>query len=574
MGHYSVHHAVVLLVGFVIAAQGAQTIDISTSHSCIISGRVTDRGGPVKGAVVYVKRVQTPDELGITGEMRRLGIPIPENSVPQFVTSDEAGLFCFNVVAPSQYTVSAKKSGYMETAYGAASAFESGAIVSIKGSQGYAPIELRLIPQAVLTGRVYDPDGEPVDQGSVVVVSQVALRGKYRTVAMRTVAVNDVGEFRIAQLPPGQYYVRFQPASRPPLAPNIAGHQSVSSRMPRLIKTFYPSATSMAQAAPVMLHAGETISNIVITAQRHHTYAIRGRLAGLGGVREGAMMNISPADEEQAFMIAGGGNLREDNTFEFGDLSPQDYTITYLDQSSNYVQAPVTLGDSDVLNVVIRAAPSVQVKGRINMAGSTHVDLAKLKVALKPAADRLVSPVVTAKVGDNGMVTFDQPIPAGAYVLRVQCPEGSYVKSVQYGGVDVTDGIINISETAGDLAIVISSETGQLEVRVDQDNGAGGGSLYYIVARSQTVGDGQGLYMAVTRDDGTVVVKNMAPGRYRAYAFRSADFTAVRAAETLEALQEFSKTVDVGADTTGSLSVRVVPPDQAGLAFEGSMRSR
>ena len=208
------------------------------------------------------------------------------------------------------------------------------------------------------------------------------------------------------------------------------------------------------------------------------------------------------------------------------------------------------------------------------MATSVHGDLAKVKVALRPASDRMVSPVFMAKVNDDGLLTFDKPIPTGVYLARIDVPEGYYVKSIQYAGTDVTGGLIDIPETGGDLVIGISVGTGQLEVRVEEENRAAAGSLHYVVVRSETHGGGQGVYMAVTRDDGTVVLKNMPPGRYRAYAFRSADITAVKAAETLRILEEFGTTVEVSGSTSASATVRVVPPDRAGVAFQGSTKFR
>ena len=222
----------------------------------------------------------------------------------------------------------------------------------------------------------------------------------------------------------------------------------------------------------------------------------------------------------------------------------------------------------------VRPPSTVQVKGRISMATSVHVDLAKVMVALSPAADRMVSPVFMAKVSDNGLLTFDKPIPSDVYRARIGVPEGYYVKSIQYAGTDVTGGLINIPEAGGDLVIGISGGTGQLEVRVEEENRAAAGSLHYVVVRSETDEGGERVYMAVTRDDGTVVLKNMPPGRYRAYAFRSADITAVKAAETLRILEEFGTTVEVSGSTLASATVRVVPPDRAGVAFQGSTKFR
>jgi hypothetical protein len=550
------------------AAQALQAEDVAKGHSCVLAGRVTFQGSPVKGAEVSLRRAQGPDELSVAGGMRRLGLPITDNSASQRAKSDEAGSFCFNAVEPGQYSVSAKKVGYMETPYQALSPFESGAIVSLRKGEGYPPIDLKLVAQSVLTGMVRDQEGEPIDQGTVVVTSKVALEGAYRTVAVRSVPVNDLGEFRVAQLPPGQYYIRYQPTTRPSLPRD---HGS-SPRDVRVVKTFYPGAIDMEQASPVVLQAGETLANIFITAQRHNTYSIRGRLAGLGGVAEGGMMNISSTDEEQTSLMAGGGYLRQDNSFTFDDVSPGGYIVSYIDQGGNYLQAPVTVRDGDVENLLLRPAPIVQIKGRIDATGSSHLEPALVKVMLKPAENRLVSPAFAAKISDTGAIRFDQPISSGAYALRINTPEGFYVKGVRFGSTDVSDGVIKTNESGGDLSIIVSGGTGQLSIHVDRDSSEAVGSVYYVVASSQAQADGQGLYTAVTGDDGSATLKNVVPGRYRVYAFRSVDFVAIRTATTLKALEAVSKAVEVNGGVTANVSVGMVSPDQAKLAFAGTAR--
>jgi hypothetical protein len=194
-------------MGILTVVYAAQVDGLDGERDCVISGRVTHRGSPIKGATISLRAAQTPEELLMMAEARRLGGPITENSMLPPVKSDEHGDFCINYVPSGNYIVLAKKSGYMETAFGARTAFESGNIVAVKSGQPYPRIGIELIAQGVITGRVLDCDGEPVDQGSVILVSNVPLRGAYRTVAIRRVPLNDLGEFRASQLPPGLYYL-------------------------------------------------------------------------------------------------------------------------------------------------------------------------------------------------------------------------------------------------------------------------------------------------------------------------------------------------------------------------------
>lgn len=560
-------------MGSITVAHALQGHGVNQDRSCVISGKVTHRGSPIKGATIHIKPAPTPEELVISAEARRLGSVSVGNPMLPPVKSDQNGEFCISDIAPGNYTVSAKKSGYMESAFGATTSFESGSIVVIKKDGPYPKIEIDLFAQAVVTGQVVDPDGDPVDEGSVIVLSVVALRGSYRTIGIRNVPLNELGEFRASQLPPGRYYLRFQPPPRPPQ--QLSGGSDTGPRqMPRLISTFYPSAVTITQAVPVILQAGESMANIVITAQLQNTYSIRGRLLGLDGYGMGAVMSISPSDQEQTIIVASGGHLKEDNTFVFDDISSGQYTITYLDSGPTFVQIPISVANSDIDDLIVRPPSRVQLKGRISL-DSMDGDVGEVKVALRQGKDRVVGPVYIGKVSNSGRVTFDTPIPADVYRVVVNTPEGYYIKSIFYGSTDVTHGLIDLSDLAGDLAIVIGAGTGEVEVRVRvSEREQSGGILHYVVLQSEADEGAGKVYMSVTLEDTRAVLKNIPPGRYRAYAFRSLDATSVTVPETLKHLKEFGTPIEVSANTLARAAVSVVPALRAAEAFEGSTKYR
>lgn len=111
-------------------------------------------------------------------------------------------------------------------------------------------------------------------------------------------------------------------------------------------------------------------------------------------------------------------------------------------------------------------------------------------------------------------------------------------------------------------------------MRVERGNTVESGSLHYVLVRAEKDGGGQGEKAAVTREDGTASLKNMPPGRYRAYAFTSIDINAVSVPEILRTLEEYSTVVEVNAKMSSSGTVRAVPPDRAALAFQSSTKIR
>src|SRR5512135_1092290 len=105
---------------------------------CSIRGRVaTVLGEPVRKAEItftstdFVKRVE-------------------------YVTAtDEAGGFRLDDIDPGQYHLAARKTGYVRAVYGFPTP------LTIAPGRAVPDLEMTLAPQAVITGRVFDPDGDP-----------------------------------------------------------------------------------------------------------------------------------------------------------------------------------------------------------------------------------------------------------------------------------------------------------------------------------------------------------------------------------------------------------------------------
>ncbi len=79
---------------------------------------------------------------------------------------------------------------------------------------GLTGIEIKLAPQAVLSGRVLDQDGDLWPHANIVASFGVE-QGAQANIESADFAgaseVDDRGEFRVAGLAPGRYYVQAEP---------------------------------------------------------------------------------------------------------------------------------------------------------------------------------------------------------------------------------------------------------------------------------------------------------------------------------------------------------------------------
>ncbi len=66
-------------------------------------------------------------------------------------------------------------------------------------------VKVRLAPQAVITGRVLDEQGDPVQNVSVIAMTSRMVDGARRFLGSVPASANDIGEYRIAGLAAGRY---------------------------------------------------------------------------------------------------------------------------------------------------------------------------------------------------------------------------------------------------------------------------------------------------------------------------------------------------------------------------------
>lgn len=220
----------------------------------VITGRVVEQGTntPVEDARVFLFPMSRP----------------PDGRPPQQhqETSRADGSFRFEGLAPGRYGVRAEKTGYAMPGPG------SGAppmVVLEAGRPGVAPVVL-LQRGGVVAGRVLSPGGEPVLEARVTALRRGpgALAGRLM-MGGPGVATNDLGEFRLHSLAPGDYYIQASPRFE---SPNVRNTPATT----RIAPTFYPGTTDVAAAQTVTIAAGATLNGIEIGMLRAPTFSISG----------------------------------------------------------------------------------------------------------------------------------------------------------------------------------------------------------------------------------------------------------------------------------------------------------
>ena len=174
-----------------------------------VEGTVISLGGEaVKKASV---RLMAIDFTGV----QAASAPAQQSSF--IATTDDLGKFAIDGPAAGQYTLIATKTGYIMGYYGArAGASSSGATLTLDEGQQMADLQIKLTPQAIVSGRVTNADGDPVPHGWMKLFHIAYAHGRKQWTNHQLTNTNSLGNFTFGSVPPGRYFLSGQVLEQSP----------------------------------------------------------------------------------------------------------------------------------------------------------------------------------------------------------------------------------------------------------------------------------------------------------------------------------------------------------------------
>jgi protocatechuate 3,4-dioxygenase beta subunit len=393
-----------------------------------------------------------------------------------------------------------------------------------------------MVPQGVITGKVVDSDGDPLPNVGVNLSREVTMKGgqKRRFPAGAQSVTNDLGEFRIAGVSPGTYYLGAN-ENTPGISPERRNH---SGGEEILGTAYYPNTTNESAAKPIEIAAGGEVHGIELQLAPVRAFRVRGHLTLPPDVDpRSVMVNLVPEPKGAVGWVMGfGGNSTSDgaSNFDIGGVVPGSYVLmaSYNDGGKQHTaRLRVEVTDQNVDGLAVSFASGVSIAGMVRAAGAPATFRPdSVHVTLWPADGDQAAAInaASANADHTGRFTLDNVSPGRYRVQTFMDADEGYVQSTRYAGQDAADNPIVIGETAGTAAIevVVAFDGGEVSGIVQNDQGKPTAAAMVAIIPAGP-GRQDRARTAISDQDGRFQIRGVPPGSYQAFAMINVDCCAM-----------------------------------------------
>jgi carboxypeptidase family protein len=379
-------------------SQPARDAPAATGGTATIRGRVVD--ATTGRALSRVEMRAGPNAGQVNGRI---------------VMTDGEGRYEISGLPAGVYTIIAAKPNYVRTSWGEQRSEGPGKRITLADGEKLDNINLSLKRAGVITGKIVDEFGDAVTDVFVSAMSYQYVQGSRRLMPNgRSGGTNDIGEFRVYGLSPGQYFISAT------LRNFNFGNTETSDRA-GYAATFYPGTGNVAEAQRLTVAPGQTVTGINLTLLPIQTAKISGTATDAQGKPLGGMMINVIQRVGGSMMTNMGSPVRPDGKFTINSLTPGDYVLRLFGTNGEEgASTEITVNGSDINDVQLVATKPSTIRGRVVFTASATSAAPPKPTAIDLGAvrDWSIGQVVRspARIKEDG--TFEIALPPGHVLIR------------------------------------------------------------------------------------------------------------------------------------------------------------
>jgi len=487
-----------------------------------IDGRVLDlAGSPLR-------------KVAVTADPQQTGASQANRS--SFCSTDADGHFTLVSLEPGSYHLTFDRPGFIRHVFGSETAGENGALINLTAGQHLAGVEVRLTPEATISGRVVDQDRDPIPGVSVRLFSYRFDMGVRQPRTFAQAEVDRTGAFKLTGIGPGQYYIIATPQRGLAESSTLPSGERVEYAY---LPTYYPGSPEAAGAQAISIGPGDGSAIGDLTLRKARTVHVRGRVSSDAFPGDAGRLAVrafpdDPLSAVTLFEAPSSAASPKDGTFDLASVPAGRYDLMVTARTGQ-IQAlarqSIVVGETDVENIVISLLPGAEIAGSVVYAGS-------------PSGLSSPAPgptVVLWSAGPGSINKFAQRVrdgsfrfrdaPPGRYMVRVtERPDDVYLQSIRSrDGGDLLATELDLTQGGGHREITVTLNLSPARVDGSVLDGDGHPLPRKVVTLAPSPPDNTQAHRyrrTVSDEAGRFVLGGLPPGDYCLYAWHELPETA------------------------------------------------
>jgi hypothetical protein len=520
-------------------------------QTCVVSGMVVAKadGSPLKGATVHLSSMDDR-----------------EHTIADKTSAD--GRFTLKNVPAGKYSLKVSRNGYFDVEYGQKKPGDPGATLSLQRGQNVSDLQFKMGKAGVISGRIFDEDGQPMERVMVVALRNHYVEGHKELRVSTESESNDLGEFRLYGLSPGRYYV----SADEPRWNHVVGEKEFTSVGKGAdekghTKMYYPNAVDPDKASVVVVKEGEEVSSIDFLMKEVPVYRIAGRAVNLvskHGTREIQILLTARNRENDYFGFGANSSVKSDGAFEIPEVAPGEYTVMAIvfEESKIYsAEQDVDVVSADVEGLSLSVNTGVTIPGRVSWEGKPNFEKEGMTVFLEPLQNRYGIGSKSAEVDENSQFALKE-VADGTYKMHITgLSKDCYISEVKLGETELPDVELRVRGPGGNLELTVSSKGARIDGTVlNDDNLPVAGAWAVVIPEQQEKRKYMRLYKSSSTDqNGHFEIHGLAPGKYKLFSWDGVQAHAWEDPDFLKEYEDKGETIDVQNEDQKTVTLKVIP---------------